>query len=187
MLALLLQRIGLYRAFAIAATLAFASLPARAQELPAVSPDELKAAFVYRLCYFATWPPQPADKPFVIGVVGHSPVEDRLRELTAGKLFNGRAIEILRFDSLYSLGDADAVFVAVEYRRWTERLIARYRERETLLIGEYEDFAVRGGAVAMHFSDGRLALIVNPQAAERDGLSLDAKLMAVAEKVILKR
>lgn len=146
--------------------------------------EDLKASLLYRLCQFVNWPPAPENEPFVIALVGPTEIEERLRAITADKRIDGRPIEIRRFHRLNQMDMADVVFVSEGYRRWTERVVNYYREKPTLTIGEYGDFAERGGIVALHFPGNRLALEINHQAAKASGVSLSPQLLAVAARVM---
>lgn len=148
-----------------------------------------KAAFVYRICHFVTWPESVeggADAPFTIALVGGSEFGARLEKFVAGKLIDGRRIEVRRFDRLSQLGEAQVVFVSEEYRRWTERIVSRYGEKPVLTIGECEDFALRGGAVSLYVKDGKQVLDLNHGVAARRGLSFSPKLLAIADTVMGK-
>ena len=150
------------------------------------APEEVKAAFAFRLCQFVSWPPGEQTSPFVIGVVGERDAVEPLETVTRGKQIGGRPIEIRRFSRLSALEPADAVFVSEKYRRWTNRVLAFYQDSATLTIGEYSDFPERGGVAGLYWKDGQLALELNHEAAVLAGLSLSPKLLAVAERVVGK-
>lgn len=150
---------------------------------------DLKTAFVYRVCHFVTWPASAKgdpDAPFVIGVIGSPEFSARLERFVAGKRIDGRRIEVRGFDRFSRLGDAHVVFVPEEFRRWTERIVSRYEDKPALTIGEYEDFALRGGAVSIYVKHDTLVLDLNHGVAARRGLSFSPKLLAVADAVIGK-
>lgn len=144
---------------------------------------EQKAAFVYRVCQYVSWPDSSSDKPFVIAIAGDSEIEEPLREITADKRLKDRPIEVRRIGRFARTRDVDVVFVPEPHRPWVDRLVAKFDKKPTLTIGEGEAFADCGGMVALYFEGDRLALKLNARAAVSAGLEVSTKLIAVAENV----
>ena len=177
----------LHNRFCKACAALLVALLAHALAAPALrgqDAEDVTAAMVHRLCQFVTWPAAEAQTPFRIGLIGSDAIEPRLAEIVSEKSLGGRAIEVRYFRRLSDLEAVDVLFVSRKYRRWTERILNVYRDKPTLTIGDYEDFAERGGIVTLRFIDGRLVFDLNHGAATRAGLSLSPKLLAIANHVL---
>ncbi|MDP0498526.1 MAG: YfiR family protein [Verrucomicrobiota bacterium JB022] len=153
------------------------------EQIP-VAAEKLKAAFLFRLCFFVDWEELPADRPFVFLVIGANEIAEELTELVRGKDVEGHAIEVRTTDSLDVVDDAHVVFVSRSFRRWTERIVKDYEGRPVLTVADYRDFPKRGGMVGLFYERDRIALAVNPSKCQDARLQLSARLLAVAREVI---
>lgn len=81
------------------------------------------------------------------------------------------------------LSGCQIVFVGGSERAPVTDLAGRLRGRAVLLVGESEGFAASGGAIEFTIEDGRVRFIINPDAADRAGLKISSKLLALARIV----
>lgn len=147
----------------------------------------VKAAFVYHLTRFITWPESAEpDRPFVVGVLGENLFQGHLQQMLKNKFVNGRPIVLKQWNSVSSVEPVDLLVVSSEYRRWSERILDRVSSHPVLTIGDFPDFAERGGVVAFRVYNDRVGMIINRKAAKDANLVLSAKLLAVAAAVIEK-
>ena len=69
---------------------------------------ELKVAYIYNFTGFIEWPEAPAERPFVIGVIGDPAMEAQLRVLERdGKQVGGRRIEVRGYASPDAIGSCE--------------------------------------------------------------------------------
>lgn len=160
--------------------------PAPAQDGAETSEPAVKAAYLYRICSYVTWPSQRAlTGPLVIGIL-HSPqVHAELAQLLPGRKIDGREIELRRLQDTDALDAVHVVFVGkeppVRSSTWS-RLVAN---RGLLLVSDQSDGLAQGAAINFLRVGGRLRFEAAPDAADRLGLKLSARLLAVAERVVL--
>src|SRR5688572_7657668 len=63
----------------------------------------LKAAYIYKFGSYVEWPANAfadAESPFLIGIVGRSPIEGPLQQIAATNRVAGRKLKIVRYDSV---------------------------------------------------------------------------------------
>jgi YfiR/HmsC-like len=148
---------------------------------------EVKAAYLYNIVNFVTWPPDafagPAD-PLHVCVVGPDPFGPLLDRAMAGGTANMRPVAVDRVADAAALTKCHLVFVTGADR--IEQVVRNSRERPVLTVGEAPDFLRRGGMIALTVDGGRVRFDVNLPAASARGLALSSRLLQVARTVVGK-
>jgi hypothetical protein len=174
------------------ATAAFAGMllacAATAQLPPQPTEAAVKAAYVYRFLAHVDWPPQalgdPSD-PLVIGVAGGDDVGDELERVVAGRQVAGHPVQVRRLAGDEAAEPVHVMFVGRGVRQ-PSRLIQRLQGRPVLVVTD-GGAGLDAGAM-LHFVpvDGRVRFEASPAAAERSGIRLGARLLALAERVVTR-
>src|ERR1700684_1487261 len=146
----------------------------------------VKLAFLYNFTKFVEWPPDSystPSSPLVICIVGRDPfgqdLEGELRTRTAGS----HPIEIRTLRPSDILSACHMVFVPVTAEDQAPRIVKGLKGSSTLTVGETEGFAVLGGIINFTTEGNKLHFEVNLLAAERAGLKISAKMLALAKIV----
>lgn len=147
---------------------------------------KVKAGYLFNFAKFIEWPstslPAP-DSPFVIGVLDGAEAVQVWQPLFAGKSVNGHPVQV-RSVHLGALGpDVHILFVTRGASRTPEEIRAALGDANTLLVGESDQFAERGGMVGFVREDDVIRLTLNLERATRAGLKVSAKLSSVAKVV----
>jgi hypothetical protein len=183
----LLVREGVLR-LATAALLVASSgvVSAPADPGPVVEPEELKAAFVYNFAKFTEWPAfvHPASAtPLVIGIADSPDLAEALTRAVAGRRLMDHPLEVR---SVRTAGDLDGCalvfFGSMEAKR-LRTMLDRVRGAPVLTVGESETFLQAGGIIRLYADAERLRFRVNLANAERGGLRLSSRLLALAVEV----
>jgi hypothetical protein len=152
------------------------------------SPSEyqVKAAFLFNFAKFVDWPsgtyPAP-QSPFAICVLGDDPFGPVLENTLAGKSLGTHPVVLRRTKDLAEARRCQVVFVsASESHRYAE-VVEGVRGARVLLVGETEGFASAGGAVEFTLEGNHVRFAINPEAAQRAGLTLSSKLLMLARIV----
>lgn len=145
----------------------------------------VKAAFLYHFVEFVEWPPASPLPPatVTIGVLGKDPFGDVLDKAILDKVMAGRTLSIRRFASIEALEPCEILFIASSEMARLPEILARLGHAPVLTVGEADRFARRGGMIGLFLEDNRVRLEVNRAAAERAGLRVSSKLLAVARLV----
>ena len=156
------------------------ALPVNAQPTEA----SVKAAFLYKFLAYVDWPApvlSATNSPLVIGVLGADALNTELQAITAGRQVNGRPVVTRRLAPGDPLEGLHAVFVG---RSAPPGVLERLRGRSVLVVAE--DGLEPGVMLNFVPVAGRVRFEASPAAAERVGLKLGARLLAVAERVAVQ-
>jgi hypothetical protein len=163
----------------LAALLAFVPALAAAQALE----HEIKAAFVYRFLSFVEWPAQSfaaADAPIVIGVLGAEDVLTELQAIVPGRPAQGRPVNVRRLKEGERPAGLHVIFVG---RAAAAQLPKLAGLPGVLLIAESDGALDEGAMINFLRVEGRVRFEVAPDQAERRGLRISSRMLAVAQYV----
>lgn len=160
----------------------------RAQDEGSDSGNEaaVKAAYLYRLVSYVAWPPSPRGNagPLIIGTLDSTLVHAELLRLLPGRKVDGRDIEVRRFQE----GDAPHSIHLLYLGRTATPRPASWQQwtntRGLLIVTDQADGLAAGAAINFVRVRGRVRFEAAPEAAERNGLKLSSRLLAVAERVV---
>lgn len=177
-------------AAALAGPLAGAAGNARAQG-PVAPEAQVKAAYLVKFPGFVEWPAtafRDSASPFVIGWVGAEAVALELAALVQGRRVQGRPADVravdLRAAEPAALQDLHVLFVGSGARREAAALIAACRDLPVLVVSEAPWGLAAGAMLNFVLRDGHVRFEAARQPAERVGLKLSARLLAVADRVV---
>jgi len=178
------RRVGPARRWLIglATGLLAAALPAAAAEALEAS---VKAAYIYKFLAYVDWPPASfanAEAPQVIGVMAADAVEADLEQLVTGRHVNGRPLVVRKIVAGDSLEGVHVLYLGRNAR--APAVMPLVAGKPTLVITDAPTGLAEGGALNFVMVDGRVRFEAAPAAAERSGLRLSSRLLAVAERVV---
>ena len=157
--------------------------------LPAIAVEALeasvKAAYIYKFLPYVEWPAASfanADSPQVIGVMSADAVHGELEQLVAGRRVNGRALVVRKVTPGDSLEGVHVLYLGRSAR--ASAVMPMVVGKPVLVITDAPTGLAEGGALNFILVDGRVRFEAAPAAAERSGLRLSSRLLAVAERVV---
>jgi hypothetical protein len=142
----------------------------------------VKAAYVYRFIEYVSWPAEvfktPAD-PIVIGVAADDDVAEELRRIARDRRVHDRRLVVV------NVAQETATPVQVLYAgaRAASRVLKATFGRPVLVVTDAPDGLDRGATIALVESEGRIKFEVSLDAAHRAGISISARLLAIAVRV----
>jgi hypothetical protein len=159
---------------------------AQTDDLDSPLARRVKAAFIYQFLGYVEWPPHAfADSasPLVIGVMGAERVVDEMKEVIGERTAQGRAVVVRRMRDGDPLSGTHVLYVTRPETARTPALAAAARGTGTLLVTEGENALGLGSAINFRLVDGRVRFDIALPAAERAGLRISSRLLAVAQTV----
>lgn len=147
---------------------------------------QIKAAFVYNFAKFVEWPENTAvagGPAFIIGVLGEDPFGETLDDTVRGKTVGGSDLAVKRFSSLSTLEPCQILFLSKSVADHLPEILERVQGTAVLTVAEDERFALDGGMVRLVTEDNKVRFEINVDAANRAGLRISSKLLALARIV----
>jgi hypothetical protein len=160
-----------------------AARPGAAQE---ATEQQVKAAFLYRFAGYVEWPDASfaqADSPLVIGVLGDEPLAAAVEQAVGGRSVNGRRVTARRVRPGESIAGVHILFVGRAERGRLPQIAQGASAQAVLVVTETEGALAQGSVINFLVADRRVRFEISLPSAERSGLKLSSRLLAVAAQV----
>jgi hypothetical protein len=147
---------------------------------------EVKTAFLFNFAKFIDWPASSfanPQSPFAICLLGQDPFGNVLDDGLQGKRIADRPLVVRRLNNVIEARRCQMVFVSASEHAHLAEIFASLQGANVLLVGETTDFAVFGGTIEFTLEDNHMRFTINIDAANRSGLTISSKLLALAKIV----
>jgi hypothetical protein len=148
----------------------------------------IKAAYLYKFAGYVEWTtarfPAP-DAPIEIGVAGDPTLAEELASITVGRSVEGRSITARAIAATDAVDSLEILFIAGPDSSALERLLAAASAgpQPILTVTESAAEPPKGSMINFVVDRERVRFEVDLDAAERDGVKLNSRLLAVARRV----
>lgn len=147
---------------------------------------QVKAAYLYKFVAHIEWPPgtfpDPAT-PLTIGVVGAGDIADELGRLRQGRAANDRPVEVRVLKPGDPVRGAQLIFIGSADTAQLRRVLDFYKAAPALTISDVPGGMDAGCVINFVTVDKRIRFEISTGNAERHGLKVSARLLAVAQRV----
>lgn len=169
-------------AFLLALSAVASTAPVDAQP---VTEPAVKAAFLFKFLGYVDWPPQAlaGDTPYAIGVAGADDVAAELERITTGRNLNGRRIAVRRIREGEPVRGVHVLFVGRGQANARE-LLRTVQRQSVLTVTDAERGLELGSVINLVAFDDHVGFEVSLEAAERAGLGISSRMLAVARRVV---
>ncbi len=160
--------------------------PAKASVEGAELEQSVKAAFLYKFASFVEWPASVmprADAPIMIAVAGSEAILAELGQMVVGRTAQGRPIAVRRIRAGDSLAGVHILFVGGSESPRLGQWAQSAQTHSALLVTDEESALTRGSMINFVLAERRVRFEVSLDAAERGGIKLSSRLLAVAQQV----
>ena len=175
----LIRRLGA-AGMALTATLTMSPGPAASNAIDVRSDVALKAAFLYNFARFTKWPALPDNAALRICLAGDDGVAAAVTEIARGQNIGGHALDVRRTEDNAAWAACHELFVSEAETRRSAAVLMQIRELPILTVSDGQDFAQTSGIVQLFVDSGRMRFAINVDTAERSGLHLSSRLLALA-------
>jgi hypothetical protein len=160
------------------------SAPSPYEKGPPLAEQRIKAAFLYKFLSYVEWPASAiADDatPIVIGVIGADDIADELRAIVAARTLNRHPIEVRTLGGAQPLpATLRVLFVGRDDPPLLARLAPQSQRQAILLVTDFADGLDRGSVINLVVRDNHVRFEVSLDAAQRSGLKVSSRMLAVA-------
>ena len=165
-------------------------LGARAADATAALEYKVKSGYLLNFARYIEWPttclPAP-DSPFIIGVLDGGEALPVVKTLLEGKKVDSHPVQVKAVTADQIGKDIHVLLVTRAAGKTPEEIRSALGNAATLLVGETEQFAERGGTVGFTREEESIRLSLNLERATEAGLKVSAKLASVARQVKTKK
>ena len=145
---------------------------------------QIKAAFLLNFTRYIEWPRKSGGtNDLNLCVVGPDVFGTALDEVAANKVVNGRRIVIRRNVATPEAASCDLVYISLAETRQIREALQALESLSVLTVGEEAAFLRMGGMIAFAPQDGKLGFYINASAAERAGIAVSSRLMALSRNL----
>ena len=146
---------------------------------------DVKAAFLFNFAKFVAWPATtlPAGQAIVIGVLGNDAIADSLARLAAGRIVDGRQVQIKRMAPTDDPAALQVLFIDNSERARAGEFVRRIGKASVLSVSDVPRFLEGGGVIQLRTEDDRVRFDVDLQRAQDSRLVINSKLLALAGTV----
>jgi hypothetical protein len=141
---------------------------------------ELKAAFIYKFTNYIEWDSQTASDDFIIGILGNSPIENKLTEIGNTEKVNNKKIIIRKFNKLADISPCHILFISQKTSFSLEDILAKATSKGTLTVSEKRGYAAHGTNINFIIIDNKLKFEANLKTLSAAGLRVSSQLLKLA-------
>lgn len=169
-------RLAAILAAAIAALLA----PALAH---AANPNEVKAEMLCMIAKFVKWPETSyaaTGGQLRVAILGEDDLAGVVASTLSRKTVNGRPVFVQCVRRVEDARDSQILFIARSAGDCAPDVVHTLGNSAVLTVADSDGFVARGGMVDFFLEADKVRFQINPGTAERAGLKISAKLLALA-------
>jgi|SRR5271157_2397747 len=148
---------------------------------------QMKAAYMGKIPSFVEWPASAANTSktaFHLCTLGVYRFGIRLAQEVGKVTVGGRKIELRLVSKEQELDGCEMVFLSQSEAKRYGKILECLAGKSVLTVGETSGFLEAGGMVELSFEHDRLRMEVNLVAARSANLKVDARLLAMAKRVV---
>lgn len=145
----------------------------------------IKAAYLYNLGKFITWPDEntmPKDAPITLCVYGHNPFDSYLDKLQERQI-RGRAIAVRYIGEHDAVEGCQLLFISQLNSTQPKLLSAAPPYPPILTVSDDQDFLNYGGEISLVTVSNNIQLDINLTRIKQAGFSVSANLLEIAHRI----
>jgi len=185
------QRRAWLAALSAVLALLWASWSLRAAESSSLALEyKVKAGYLFNFAKFVEWPTAAlpeTNSPIVVGVMDGAEALLAIQQQLQGKTVNHRPLQVKTIAADGPITACHILFVSRSAGQAAAEVRQALGQAATLLVGETEQFAERGGIIGFVREEESFRIHLNLEAATRAGLKVSARLSSIAKLVKTKR
>lgn len=152
----------------------------------AATEERIKGVFLYKFLSYVEWPLRAFardDAPYIIGIMNADNIADELSKISAGRKLNGRAVIIKKLRAEDSLNEIHVLFIGGPQTDRMRQSIKQAQRQPLLVVTEASDALAQGSMINFRVVDDRVRFEISVEAAEKAGLKISSRLLAIAISV----
>jgi hypothetical protein len=140
------------------------------------------AASIYNFTRNIDWPSNNANGDFIVDIIGHKSVYEKLKELVAGHKVGNRTIVVRFLESVNNITQSQILFVGFWQSKDMSRAIEKVGSSATLVVSEKDGLIDSGTGINFVIRNGSLKFEIKKANIQKYGLSVGMTLEQMAFK-----
>ena len=170
----------------VAALLLSGALLLPAIEARSVGVNETKSEMLWNIAKFVQWPEASlatSKGQIVFTILGEDDLAAELANLLSSKTINGKPVFVRFARRPRDAHGSQILYVATSESQHMDEVLMEVAGAPVLTVADTPAFAAHGGMVGFAQDSGKVRFEINLEHAERNGLRISAKLLALAHVV----
>lgn len=136
------------------------------------------ANIIYHFTKYINWPDDKKSGDFIIGVIGDSPLFDKLKTLTGlNKTVGSQRIVVKKYSPSAQSFDCHILFISEDESSYLKKIAPVTVGSSILLVTESDGLARKGSCINFVIADDRLKLEINKKNIEQRELGIATELL----------
>ena len=165
------------RPFLFVSFFSFCTLLANAQN------ERVKALFIYNFTKYIEWPAEAKNGPFIIAVLGETPLFDQLVANTSTRKVSMQDIVVKKYTKVSEIEKCHILFISHDKVGFIKEAQSRIKYWFTLLITDSPGMINEGAGLNLTNSNGKQSFEINTQYLDQRRLVYSAALLSLGVKV----
>lgn len=144
----------------------------------------VKAEFIERFTHFIEWPPSAfpsPSAPFVVCIVGHTPVTVYLAALAQHRRIKDRPVALRELRASSDLSACHLAFIAADERPYLKKILAGVEGLPIVTVADSAGFGRAGVLINLLLdAEGRIEFEISSTSARHSALLLKAQLLRLS-------
>jgi len=151
--------------------------------------DRAEALYLKKILRFVEWPSGAgiSGEPFRVCVAADYRIVFPLSEELRGIKLKGRKIDVQMIQKEESLRNCQVLFIGSPEPNLRARLLESVKGTQMLTVGDDAGFLEAGGILEFIYAGNTIQFAVNLRAARNAGLKIDARVLALAQRVLTEK
>lgn len=142
--------------------------------------NTIKALFIYNFTKHVEWPKGKIGDKFIIGVIGNSPVHDKLNQILKDRKVKDLPVEVRRISGTVKIEACDVIFVTKGETSKLKEVSEISDCFGILVITEEKSMAKTGSCINFRQQDDRMKFELNDAEIKKAGLKISTQLYELA-------
>lgn len=141
---------------------------------------KLQSVFIYNFTKYIDWPAAYKTGPFIIGVIGESPIIIELSSMASTKTAGSQKIVIKKFNTVSEITKSHIIFIPQGKSSQLSSVLTQTKSHSTLIITEQEGLAQKGSCINFIIKDNKQKFELNKSNVINRGLQINSALERLA-------
>jgi len=137
---------------------------------------------IYNFTHYVEWPVENTSGDFIIDVIGHKSVYDKLKEITAGRTVGKQNIVVRFLESVDKITQSHILFIGFWQSKDMAKVIEKVGNAHTLLISEKDGLIDSGSGINFVIRNTLIKFEIKRANIQKYGLTLSKDLEQMAYK-----